>query len=530
MIRFSKIIFPVLISFLLLSCSHVSDKLKTVGDLMETRPDSALHILQNIPSKRLIKLSEKALFALLMSQALDKNDIKIESDSLIRVATDYYKNNDPLHAGYAWFYLARCANNLGNAKTQADALLKAQAFAENAQNNKLLGLVYADKGDMYASQAEMDSFIVYKKLSYKVFKKANDKYNCVINLLNIGHAYLNTQQPDSAIAYYSLANDMSKSLTDITLHSTIYRSLAMGLYKKGKYKMAIYYLNKAPITHVAIYDYNNSYLKAMVYLDMDKIDSVFLYLNKVKKPAEMAPDYFHLWQKVYEKKGDFKKALYFATKMMEAKDTLSKRNLEISFSGLDKKYKYQSLQVSNQELIIKNSENKMLLLIGIIVIGILLLITILWRYNVNKKELLVQKQLVDREKENNQLLDKQIKTQNIILSYVEQYRKHSIKRPINTEKKQPVVSSAQNLTFHEEIIISMDVQYHDISKRLYQRFPKLTKRDVLICCLLLAGFESGMVATILDVKIESFIKQRYRLRTKLEIQNSDNLIDFLRNF
>lgn len=530
MSRYTKVFFQLLISILLLGCSGSFNKLKTAGDLMETHPDSALHILQNIHSNHLIRPSDKALYALLLSQALDKNDIKVESDSLIRVATDYYKKNDPLHAGYAWFYMARCANNSGNAKTQADALLKAQGFAENARNDKLLGLVYGDEGDMYASQGEMDSFIVYKKLSYKVFKKANEKYNCVINLLNIGHAYLNAQQPDSAIAYYSLANDLSRSLTDITLHSTIYRSLAMGFYKKRKYKMALYYLNSAPITHVAIYDYNNSYLKAMVYLDMDKFDSVYLYLNKVKKPAEMAPDYYHLWQTVYEKKGDFKKALYFANKTMEAKDTLSKRNLEISFSGLDKKYKYQSLQVSNQELIIKNAENKMLLLIGIIVFGILLLITILWRYNVNKKELIVQKQLVDREKENNQLLDNQIKTQSIMLSYVEQYRKQSIKRPIDYEKKQPVFSSAQNLTFHEEIIVSMDVQYHDISKRLYQRFPKLTERDVLICCLLLAGFESGMVATILDVKIESLIKQRYRLRSKLEIQKSDNLIDYLRNF
>ena len=48
--------------------------------------------------------------------------------------------------------------------------------------------------------------------------------------------------------------------------------------------------------------------------------------------------------------------------------------------------------------------------------------------------------------------------------------------------------------------------------------------------LTLAGFESGMIATILDVKLESITKYRYRLRLKFQLQNSDNLVDYLRQF
>jgi len=137
---------------------------------METAPDSALHILLRLNRSRFITPSDKAYYALLMNHALEKNHIPIESDSLINIATQYYDEKDPLHAGYAWFYMARYAGNFGDAYVQADALLKAQEFAKKTNNNKLLSQVYAEKSNLYATQGELDSLIVYNKLSYRILK------------------------------------------------------------------------------------------------------------------------------------------------------------------------------------------------------------------------------------------------------------------------------------------------------------------------------------------------------------------------
>lgn len=80
----------VIVAITIGSYTGTSTKINTAEQLMETAPDSALHILKQIHRTELIGTSNRALYALLMSQALDKNDIKVESDSLIRVATDYY--------------------------------------------------------------------------------------------------------------------------------------------------------------------------------------------------------------------------------------------------------------------------------------------------------------------------------------------------------------------------------------------------------------------------------------------------------
>jgi hypothetical protein len=142
----------LLISFLcfcLVGCTYSPKELTQAEQLMDTAPDSAMHVLQKINPHRLFTPSNKALYALLMSQALDKNDIKLESDSLIHIATDYYSESEPQHAAYAWFYSARVANNSGNANLQAAALLKAQEYAEKTENSKLKGLVYYDKGNRH---------------------------------------------------------------------------------------------------------------------------------------------------------------------------------------------------------------------------------------------------------------------------------------------------------------------------------------------------------------------------------------------
>ena len=112
------------------SCNTVPPELKTAEQLMETAPDSSFHILQRINSKKLTGSYNKALFALLMSQALDKRDSIVENDSLISIATDYFDKSDPVHAGYAWFYHARTAFHRDSVNEDAKNLLKAQEFAD----------------------------------------------------------------------------------------------------------------------------------------------------------------------------------------------------------------------------------------------------------------------------------------------------------------------------------------------------------------------------------------------------------------
>ena len=94
----------------LASCSPEGDgsrPLAAAEELMDTRPDSALMILQSIPPGSLGSAGGRALYGLLMTQALDKNYVDVTSDSLIRPAVDYYEESShKLRLMKSLYYLA----------------------------------------------------------------------------------------------------------------------------------------------------------------------------------------------------------------------------------------------------------------------------------------------------------------------------------------------------------------------------------------------------------------------------------------
>ena len=541
--NFRFLIYALLCIFLC-SCYETPNGLNTADSLMESSPDSALQILKQIRPNKLYTSSNEAWYALLMSQALDRNDIKLETDSIIKTATDYYTGKEPERAAYAWFYYARIEGNRGNADQQVNNLLKAQKFAQFTVNYKLQGLIYSEKAKMYESQKQYDSMIHYNRLSLHSFQLANSTQNCIINLINLGHGFMYSSRPDSAIPYYTAAGKMALTIRDTLMMSTVYKSIGTVYYLQKQFREALNYYKLAPITNIGVYDANKRYLMAKAYIETGELDSARILLTKIADPHEFAPDYYNLWLRIYEKEGNLKDALRTAVKITYIKDSVNDRKLSVSFAGLDKKYKYQGLQIENQNLVIKNKQRGIFLLFSLFVLCFSFVVALFWRLNIKKKQFDVQNELlgkekafveiekekVEKEKENSTLLEKQLKLQAILLLNIEQHRKNVIKRPGIWKNESKEMHPEQNNTFHKELIACMDLEYTDISHRLIVDFPSLTKRDILICCLLLAGFDTGMIATILDVKLESITKYRYRLRLKFQLQNSDNLVDYLRQF
>ncbi|MEY8721120.1 hypothetical protein AALN73_08155 [Bacteroides stercorirosoris] len=76
---------------------------------METCPDSALLLLNQIPQSEKLQGKECADYALLLTQARDKNCLdSLQSDSLIKLAVDYYQDSDDkVRGGKVLFYYGK---------------------------------------------------------------------------------------------------------------------------------------------------------------------------------------------------------------------------------------------------------------------------------------------------------------------------------------------------------------------------------------------------------------------------------------
>ena len=106
----------ILLSVSLSSCSSsVKNPLLLCADsLMEVSPDSALSILESISSPQKLSRADRALYALLLTQARHKNYVPLDDDSLIKAAVDYYGDRDKsLRAAQAHYYWGATYRDMG---------------------------------------------------------------------------------------------------------------------------------------------------------------------------------------------------------------------------------------------------------------------------------------------------------------------------------------------------------------------------------------------------------------------------------
>jgi tetratricopeptide (TPR) repeat protein len=539
------------ISFLLFltACHHTTPEQKALlvraDSLMEHHSDSALCLLKRIHNYKDLACADRAFYALLMSQALDKNDIKIESDSLIRIATDYYGTGEPMRAGYAWFYLSRCENYRGDFEGRATDLLNAETFATQSNNDYLKGLIYGEKTNLYHEQNQPDSALRVSLLALSAFERSGNKYNIVISLLETGKEYFRKEEYKRALACFQKASKASTQPLDTLLLSTSLRMEAISHYYLGNIDTALNLLYRSIAISTDSYSAGKYMNMGMIYKHKDQYDSAVYYLHKSLQSGGILNnrrDCYEMLAQLEATHGNFSGAYQYSIRYAEIIDSIRSTTLSTSFAGMEKKYNYGIYVAENKSLIIANQRIKivvLLLLLGLSFLVVILLI----RKNRHKQQQLAQQQaLIDsevalstKEKENNTLLKKQLEIQQMAVLITNQHKKSILSQGIhgikNRANAQQVAEKEQTLfMLYSEVINSVDKMYHSISKRLAAHYSELSENDILICCLLLAGFDSASIASLFDIQLESFNTRRTRLRKKMNLSHEDNLTDFLAKF
>ena len=146
------LVFPIFL-FTCQSRSGAWQALDTARSQMERHPDSALHILRSLEPELLTDRALKARYALLYSQALDKNYIDLKSDSIIAPAVEYYaKHGRAKDRAYTNYYLGCIRSNAGDLDGAVRAMIAAESPALEMEDTYLLARIYSCLGNMYKDQ------------------------------------------------------------------------------------------------------------------------------------------------------------------------------------------------------------------------------------------------------------------------------------------------------------------------------------------------------------------------------------------
>jgi DNA-binding CsgD family transcriptional regulator len=90
----------------------------------------------------------------------------------------------------------------------------------------------------------------------------------------------------------------------------------------------------------------------------------------------------------------------------------------------------------------------------------------------------------------------------------------------------------QNLSIKEEydeFKHKLDQSYYGFFKRLKNRFPNLTKNEEKLCAFLRLNLSSKEIAAINNTSVKAAEMSRYRLRKKMDLDNTVLLTEYLQS-
>ena len=269
---------------------------------MQFHPDSALHLLQNTDISALHGKADLAYYALLLTQARDKNHISQTSDSLLNIAVHYFDSiESPSMQTKAHFYrgcIYRDQNKCASAikeyftsialakKTKSENLIPPayvhighicyeQTFDDAAdsifqvaeqeairmkdtlslaESLSRQGLVKMEKGVTFLPQAEKQMLQALAMTSHLPDRNKGNIYECLSDL------YSKMQNGQKALQYALLNLSLHKDTTCFKAYSL----LGDAYYKTAQYDTATVYFVKSLSS-------KNRYIKADAYMRLADI-------------------------------------------------------------------------------------------------------------------------------------------------------------------------------------------------------------------------------------------------------------------
>lgn len=172
----TKIIFVILCAIILAGCGNQQNRetLNLAESVMDEQPDSALTLLKQIDGNQISSVSQNARYALLYSQALDKNYIDVTNDSLINIAMNYYQNHGSARDRFlSLFYQGRVYYNAKNYAKSMIAYTRAEQLYDKFDDDYYKGMLQTQKGTIYDRYADYKKGLEAYQEAYRYYDKAN---------------------------------------------------------------------------------------------------------------------------------------------------------------------------------------------------------------------------------------------------------------------------------------------------------------------------------------------------------------------
>lgn len=524
----------ILMSVSLSSCSSSvkSPLLLSADSLMEIYPDSALSILESISSPQKLPRADRALYALLLTQARHKNYIALGDDSLIKMAVEYYGDKKKsVRAAKAHYYWGATYLEKGYTSFAVDEYLTAIRLMP--VRDEFLAMIYDNLADCYEKDDLYDIAIEAYRQAYQILEGGSQQ---TYPLRGIARICLLQNKKDSELLYYQKALDYALAEQDSSLIGALYHDLAMVYNEKKDYVQADKYVSKAMIMQGD--DAVNVCLsKAQIMLNLNKLDSASYFFSKNIDQLNIygkAVCYDGMHQ-IAKKRGEWK----IATENMDAYRVLYD-SMQIMNDNEELNRLMDKHQLEEHKRLL-SEHTKMLVFTLVSVFFFLMIICVfcfMWNDRKRKKRYIaLQRELTqnrvdtmllkeeeisetnkeDLDKKRSKLTEQQIQLCISVLKTTNCY--DQLEALEKATPKQLLVMRS----LRKEIRSEISSAFVDVMMNLKERYPALTGDDIFYCVLSLLCCSKTVMMELMDATSDALKTRKNRIKNKMDAQIFDRV-------
>ena len=253
-------------------------ELAKAEEVMFDHPDSALHILESMPIPSARKDKENhALWCLLTSQAKVKLIIKIPSDSLVKIAYDYYKSTDNARRkAMSALYMGDINYELGKIEEAMQYYLEGKTEVEKTEDYKTGYLIMSSLGKLYLYRRLNAYALEACTIAYDYAVKDSNKRYQMGALQYLARCYCILNELPKAIETYQKCSDIAVELglNNKAYYYDIQTEIALVYKNSSQFLQSLEILKSFPVK------FQSSSLIGKNYFYLKQYDSAYFYLNK----------------------------------------------------------------------------------------------------------------------------------------------------------------------------------------------------------------------------------------------------------
>ena len=509
--------------------------LKEAEALMYTRPDSALQILKTISQPEKLTGQEQADYALLLTQARSRNRITATSDSLIRIASDYYQDsNDKARKAKAFLYLGDVYMDMQNHVEAMKALKQAEEVLDDAEAS-VQSLIYSNLAYLNRESSNYELAWKYYQNALIIDKANGDTEWVVSNLINLLNLPLPALQ-DTLTNYIVQLEEVLLSATS-DLQSKAYNNIGIYYRKKNLPGHAANYFRKA--IHASVSVPYRAYLNLAQIYDEEgnttRADS--LYQMALQSPVWATKAY--IYEALYNRYLDahrYQEATEYMKCYQLATDSFYTQRQSQEIQELQTKYDFEVLAREKVE-----TENRLLR----ITIGgsLLLFLSILAVYYFKKKYTRQLQELENLIRQINELENKEKEMEDLVNTLNESLERSTVLSNEFLRVKGKWTDSEDILALGVYIRLKrdlslynhssdlfllghwLDIVYNQFASRLASEHRNLTVSELSICYLHRMGYTIQEISQAMHVKTDSIKRYIYRACANMGIPQSREEFD-----